>query len=96
MNPYLLQAQAFCKVTGATGASTANKGCTSARAGAGDYTITLAVPLDELEGICFCALRTASHNYTIVHTSDVAKQVLTTTLAPGAGDCDFDFIALRL
>lgn len=97
MNPFLLHLIAWAKVNAATPAAmTAGQGVVSAYVGAGDYTMTLDRPLDELNGICLAVCRTIDFTVAITHTTDAAKQILTRTVAGAAGDCAFDFVALRL
>lgn len=96
MNPFLMQAQAFGRVVGADGTTTALRGATVARTGAGVYTITLDRLLDRDEGMVVVTPEAADRMAAVVDTSDTVKTVTISSDAGADADSDFHFVVLRL
>lgn len=84
-------------VGNAAGASVSgNQFVTTARTGAGVYTLTLTEPIDAAECAIIATLRgaTVNQNITVAHTSDAVKTVATAIVAV-ATDADFDYVIIR-
>ena len=89
---------AALSVTGGTGALAGGGGATPARAGAGDYTVTLNEGVDETECLITLTCKTAAVTLTAGHTSDTIKTVAGLDTATGlvATDGDFDIKIERI
>jgi hypothetical protein len=85
-------------VAGGTGTATWIAGATSARTGAGVYTLTLDQPTDSTQCSILVSRRgaaaAADGTFSVAHTSDSVKTV-TYTEAGVAADADFDFHVIR-
>ena len=84
----------------AAGALITGRGCTSARNGAGDFTITLpaneGVDANECHMVITPRITAQSAIPRVVHTSDTAKQILLIDDAAGNADVAFDVAIFQL
>lgn len=89
---------AFARVNGADGVLERGKNATSARAGAGDYNITIGGPvsLDFLSAWHHVVTQTISVFGSIVDTSDTVKNCLTENDASAATDTDFTYCGMQV
>jgi len=94
--PDFTDAVAFARVTGATGANLTAKDCTTSRAGAGLYDITLGEACPALGCAIQVTPETAARMARITHTSDTVKRVSTYNAAGAAADADFTVVVKKI
>lgn len=88
---------AACRVQ-TDGTALVARNCTTARNGAGDYTVTLpaAFGVDANEAVFSLCIQTADRYGVVINTSDIAKQVLTYNNAGAATDAAFSLTIAQI
>jgi hypothetical protein len=95
--PYMEMIEAAVRCTnGGTGAVSLQRGCTLARAAAGQYDMTLERALNVAEGVILVEQTTTDLLPFVTHTTDLAKRITFRTNAPADADSTFAACAIRL